>query len=85
MKGHHSRHQVEMYLLQLGENYPVVTAMPLQPTILAWVEEQTGSLAALMVAVEVVALSEADDSIPPSQPAVLVVVVCCPYSSRQSL
>ena len=69
-----------MYLPQLGESYPGVLAMPLQPMILAWVEERTGSLAALMAAEEVVAASEADDSTVQIQLAVLVVVVCCPCS-----
>ena len=74
-----------MYLPQLGESYPGVLAMPLQPMILAWVEERTGSLAALMAAEEVVDAPAADDSTPLSQLVVPTVVVCCPYSSVRPL
>ena len=59
-----------MYLPRLGESSPEVAAgvaAPLQPTILAWVEEQTASSVAPMAAVEAVAVPEADYSTPTNQ------------------
>ena len=58
----------------------VVVAVPLQPMIQAWVEAQTGSLAAPTAEVEVVVVPVADDSTPPIQRDLLAEVVGWSYS-----
>ena len=69
------RRPVESYLA-----LAVVVAVPLQPMIQAWVEAQTGSLAAPNAEVEVVVVPVADDSTPPIRRDLLAEVVGWSYS-----
>ena len=79
--------RAEMYLPQLGESSPEVAAVvaaSLQPTILAWVEEQTASSVAPMAAVEAVAVLQADCSTLTNRLVVPAVAEDCPCSSVDS-
>ena len=79
--------RAEMYSPRLGESSPEVAdvvAAPLQPTILAWVEEQTASSVAPMAAVEAVAVLQADCSTLTNRLVVPAVAEDCPCSSVDS-
>ena len=81
--GRHSCDLGEMYWHQPVESYralAVVGAVPLQPMIQAWVEAQTGSLAAPNAEVEVVVVPVADDSTPPIRRDLLAEIVGWSYS-----